>query len=190
MVDQWDSSQPQIPTQDAPSRSELAIHGANESVASIMDENSSEETHLHFDIHEAEEDAIFEVFDLSDPSLDNSSVIGSMEPKKKKKKKKKDKTLITINPTQLSKFHQWLLDQKPLNDGNLKKKIRKVSKIEQTVQESIRKSDKIASEPLAKILAAQGHIGDAIEMYLQLSLNIPEKSSYFAARIEELKNRL
>ena len=88
MADRWDILLAQSPTEAGPSQTEPALHIGNDSIAPTMDELSSEETHLHFDIHEAEEEAVFEVFDLSDHSLDNSSVIGSMEPKKKKKKKK------------------------------------------------------------------------------------------------------
>jgi len=42
------------------------------------------------------------------------------------------------------------------------------------------------SEGLAKILASQGKIDRAIDMYKKLSLRNPEKRSYFANLIENL----
>ncbi|TVR87442.1 MAG: hypothetical protein EA411_07575 [Saprospirales bacterium] len=43
----------------------------------------------------------------------------------------------------------------------------------------------IASETLADLLASQGHIEEANEMYRKLSLLYPEKSSYFASKIRK-----
>ena len=47
----------------------------------------------------------------------------------------------------------------------------------------------ILSEPLANIMAAQGHTKKAKKMYKQLGLIFPEKSGYFAAKIENLKKK-
>jgi hypothetical protein len=43
------------------------------------------------------------------------------------------------------------------------------------------------SETYADLLAAQGHIEQAIEMYMRLIEKYPEKSSFFAAKIEGLQ---
>ena len=105
----------------------------------------------------------------------------------------------------VSKFTNWLLEQKSINGNHeieekkpevlaekkkdKKKKKRKKNKVLKVAQDSVKKSEMILSEPLANIMAAQGHIKKARKMYKQLSLIFPEKSSYFVAKIENLKKK-
>jgi hypothetical protein len=51
---------------------------------------------------------------------------------------------------------------------------------------SITKEDDLASEPLANIYIKQGKYDKAIDMYRKLSLRNPQKSAYFANKIEEV----
>jgi tetratricopeptide (TPR) repeat protein len=51
---------------------------------------------------------------------------------------------------------------------------------------SITEESSLISEALAEILAKQGKIDKAIAMYKKLSLRNPEKSTYFANRIQEI----
>lgn len=46
----------------------------------------------------------------------------------------------------------------------------------------------LVTETLANVYLQQGNKGRAIKIFEKLSLSIPEKSSYFAARIKEIRN--
>jgi len=56
------------------------------------------------------------------------------------------------------------------------------------LSESLQENLDIATDTLAEIYAAQGHISKAIEIYEHLILKYPEKHIYFAAQIERLKS--
>ncbi|MCB0568474.1 MAG: hypothetical protein KDC66_01860 [Phaeodactylibacter sp.] len=53
---------------------------------------------------------------------------------------------------------------------------------------SITESDEVVSETLAELLVSQGLADKALEMYQRLMLVFPEKSDYFASKIENLKS--
>ena len=69
--------------------------------------------------------------------------------------------------------------------GKKKKKKKKKGKHLDSLQDK----PEIASEQLADLLVNQGHIKQAIEMYQRLSLKYPEKSSFFASKIENIKDK-
>ena len=70
------------------------------------------------------------------------------------------------------------------------KKKKKKSKAELIAAESVKLSKDVATETLAQLLEKQEHYAKAIKMYERLRLENPEKSDYFAARIETLQLKL
>ena len=55
---------------------------------------------------------------------------------------------------------------------------------------SVQEDDDLMTETLANIYADQGHLEKSIKAFEKLQLKYPEKSSYFAARIKEIKIQL
>lgn len=65
-------------------------------------------------------------------------------------------------------------------------KKKKKRPMHQLAVKSLIQDDELVSETLADLLAWQGNSSKAIEMYRKLILQFPEKSSYFATKIEKI----
>ena len=76
------------------------------------------------------------------------------------------------------------IKKKAKNKGKKKKSTQ--AKNKSKTDHSLETNEEIISELWADLLAKQGHIKKARKMYLKLSLKYPEKSSYFAAKLENL----
>lgn len=122
------------------------------------------------------------------------------------KKKVVDQALGEMQ-SDLSEFSRWLMGQKLEEEieeveekettssstvikkkGKKKKSKKKKSKLQKLIDHSIIEKEEVVTETYADLVADQGHVDKAIELYEKLKLKIPEKSSYFARKIEELKN--
>jgi hypothetical protein len=104
------------------------------------------------------------------------------EGKKKLKKEKEDDAIG------LSDFSSWLLAHSETSAITaLTSSTAKAKKKKKKKSTEISKNESLVSEPLAALLASQGHNEQAIEMYKKLSLIIPEKSAFFAAEIEKIQ---
>lgn len=66
---------------------------------------------------------------------------------------------------------------------------RRSAPAKQVIAASVKEDLGVASETLAELLASQSQYDRAIKMYEHLSLLIPEKSAYFAAKIDAIKNK-
>ncbi len=60
--------------------------------------------------------------------------------------------------------------------------------VRRLAKQSLSENPVVASETLAELLVSQGNLEKAIQMYQQLSLKMPKKKKYFAAKIKELKS--
>ncbi|HMR85311.1 MAG TPA: hypothetical protein PKE30_19340 [Niabella sp.] len=89
---------------------------------------------------------------------------------------------------QLKSFTSWLKQMKRLPGATTKTNItlNEEKSIEQMAQRSIT-GENADTEAMAEVWAKQGDIQKAIALYKKLSLQIPGKSAYFAAKIDHLK---
>jgi hypothetical protein len=90
-------------------------------------------------------------------------------------------------------FHPPALQEKPVKAPSARAKALDkepvTTGVAQTLAEkSVSENQELISETLAKLLVRQGYKEKAINMYQRLSLAFPEKSAYFAAEIDKLKN--
>lgn len=88
----------------------------------------------------------------------------------------------------LLKFTDWLRQLKSgqLANGELPAN----PEMEKAVAENAQISNEVRevlTEAMADVLVKQGQVEKAIQLYIKLSFTNPEKSSYFAAKIEQLK---
>ena len=78
----------------------------------------------------------------------------------------------------------WKLMRRGITEPQAQPKAKEIAK------QSVQDPTNLASETLAKLLTRQGQYRKAIKIYQRLSLLYPEKSRYFAATIEELKQKI
>lgn len=88
----------------------------------------------------------------------------------------------------LRKFTDWLKQMKQAEGKS--QDLGTNLEMENAVAETAKNSNKtreILTETMADVLVKQGQVEKAIQLYIKLSFINPEKSSYFAAKIEQLK---
>ncbi len=89
---------------------------------------------------------------------------------------------------QLKSFTEWLktLKRLPVAEIPVNVDSRSEQKVEQMAEHSITERE-VVTEAMAEVWEKQGNAEKAIATYHKLSLLNPSKSSYFAAKIEQLK---
>lgn len=90
--------------------------------------------------------------------------------------------------SQLRKFTDWLKEMKHQNQQP--SDLGTGSDLEQAVAliaENSNESREVVTETMAEVLEKQGQTEKAIQLYIKLSFINPEKSAYFAAKIQHLK---
>lgn len=90
--------------------------------------------------------------------------------------------------TKLRRFTDWLKDMKNHNPNpdDLGTSPEQEKKVAETALIS-NESKEILTETMAEVLAKQGQIDKAIQLYIKLSFSNPEKTAYFADKIQHLK---
>lgn len=89
----------------------------------------------------------------------------------------------------INKSNFELIDEFINNNPRIKPNNGPLKEQEDISLNSVTDTEEILSETLAQIYLSQGLFDKAISIYEKLSLKYPEKSSYFAGQILEIKNR-
>lgn len=88
----------------------------------------------------------------------------------------------------VKKFTDWLKDIKKTNSGAPQLNTTEAEEKQAAAQATASlKIEEVLTEPMAEVLAQQGKKQQAIDLYKKLSLLYPEKSAYFAAKINLLQ---
>ena len=100
--------------------------------------------------------------------------------------------LDSAKSTEQTKLAKTISKEK---SGKKKKKKKKKDKsdpkhIKSKIEDSVKDKEEIATPLLAKLYEEQEYYDKAIEVYEKLSLKFPEKSSFFAAQIQKLKDKI
>ena len=90
----------------------------------------------------------------------------------------------------LKRFTQWLRHMKKLGPEDAGREIEntQADEEEQKMADTSNKMREVVTEAMASFLEKQGKKGKAIELYTKLSFLNPDKSVYFAAQIQKLKD--
>lgn len=91
---------------------------------------------------------------------------------------------------QMKSFTEWIRTMKKLPQSQIERQLLIAATGENIVAMaagSVKMKD-VVTETMAEVLVKQGNIAKAIDLYNKLSLAHPNKSAYFATRIEQLKH--
>jgi hypothetical protein len=90
--------------------------------------------------------------------------------------------------SQVRKFTDWLKQMKHVNPtANDLAADPEVDNMIQGIAKTSNETKEIVTETMAEVLIKQGKTDKAIQLYIKLSFLNPDKSAYFAAKIEQLK---
>jgi hypothetical protein len=89
---------------------------------------------------------------------------------------------------QVRKFTDWLKQMKRVQpDPNDLGTSPELEHLVQDIAANSNEAKEIVTEAMAQVLIKQGKVEKAVQLYLKLSFLNPDKSAYFAAKIQEIK---
>ena len=136
---------------------------------------------LELEDEELTDDAF--VLDDAEPELSSETLIQELV----KDESEMEEPVVAVSETPLSESRHLIQNFLKGDPGPIRAD-RKTTLKGDVSRSSIREHDGFITDTLAKIYVKQGLVAKAIYAYEKLSLKYPEKSSYFAAQIEKVKN--
>lgn len=88
---------------------------------------------------------------------------------------------------QLRKFTDWLKHMKHVEEPNDLGTDPELESAIQSIAKTSNEAREIVTETMAEVLEKQGKLDKAIQLYIKLSFLNPDKSTYFATKIQQLK---
>ena len=179
--------QPGVPVEVPATKSEeLAEINSNKEEESNFvagEEKTTLQTEPHFEIQPLKNEPFPSGGSLVFEPYHTVDYFASQGIKFKEEEKPKDRFGI-----QLKSFTEWLKTLKQVNIAEIGANIDSSAekKVEQMAEYSVAERH-VTTEAMADVWKKQGNKARAEEIYRKLSLLDPSKSSYFAAKIEELK---
>ncbi len=172
----------QEPTPESPEKSEA------------LSDTTAPETHKAFTLHEEEENTTetpLKSTTMETPEYHPQDPSGKPSPTPKTSF---SSWVQQFQPAHIKVQLHELMESKKREDAiealKRKKKKKKIKdKMVLFAEQSLKDSTDLASETLAELLVAQEKYDKAIQMYERLILIFPEKSTYFAEKIKNLKNQ-
>ncbi|EHP45730.1 hypothetical protein HMPREF9449_02702 [Odoribacter laneus YIT 12061] len=138
--------------------------------------------------HPVESEDIFRTYRLEDIFPEEEALsLGELAGELKKKKKTEEAPLPSPQDktSKTALIDKFILEQPTIPKGQLD-----MVDNRDLSEESDQENDDLFSETLAKIYIKQKLYEKAITTYIKLSLKYPEKSVYFANRIEKIKDQI
>jgi len=196
IIKEEDKPGPVLQLPQEPEAEEIQVPA--ETSVSFMETGNEEDEEYDQESEEATnaDEPVLKIAELKMEPLDMSKVPLTFEPlhtidyfasqgiKYKEEDKPKDRL-----SQQLKSFTEWIKTMKRLPPTELAARNENVveeKKVEQLAAHSI-SDQKVLTEAMAEVWEKQGNTEKAAEVYRKLSLLDPAKSSYFAAKIEQLK---
>ncbi len=136
---------------------------------------------LELEDEELTDDAF--VLDDAEPDLSSETLIQELV----KDESEMEEPHVEVSETPLSESRHLIQNFLKGDPGPIRAD-RKTTLKGDVSRASIREHDGFITDTLAKIYVKQGLVAKAIYAYEKLSLKYPEKSAYFAAQIEKVKN--